>query len=236
MKKALHTLLALLVLASAAGVATAQVPQQKCPTCGKPYSECPYKFEHPKKTTSTSNKGKQQTTPKKNSNSGKVTSGNQKSKNASGQKDNRNGNGNDARNVTKSKPVNAQTSKPVEQPAKKPEPEKVFKSVDQMPQFPGGDAGLMDYLSTHIQYPGMAAENRIQGKVIVQFVVEKDGSVGEVKVVRSVDMELDREAVRVVKSLPNFTPGRMNGQVVRVWYTLPITFKLRETAKVQSGH
>ena len=112
---------------------------------------------------------------------------------------------------------------------KKPEPvkEEVFKSVEQMPTFPGGDAALMKYLSTHIQYPTVAAENNIQGRVIVQFVVTKTGDVGEVKVVRSVDRDLDKEAVRVCKTLPKFVPGRMNGQAVNVWYTLPVNFKLQ---------
>lgn len=105
--------------------------------------------------------------------------------------------------------------------------EEVFKSVEQMPTFPGGDAALMKFLSSHIQYPTMAQENGIQGKVIVQFVVGKDGKVGEVKVARSVDKELDKEAVRVCKSLPKFVPGRQNGQAVSVWYTLPVTFKLQ---------
>jgi len=101
--------------------------------------------------------------------------------------------------------------------------------VEQMPQFPGGDAALMKYLSSHINYPPMAAENNVQGKVILQFVVEKDGRVGEVKIARSVDKDLDREAIRVVKSLPKFTPGRQNGYAVRVWYTLPVNFKLQGT-------
>lgn len=110
---------------------------------------------------------------------------------------------------------------------KKPEPEQVFVSVEQMPKFPGGDAELMKYIQDHLRYPTMAAENNIQGKVVVQFVVTKNGSVGEVKVIRSRDQDLDKEAVRVVKSLPNFIPGRMNGQPVNVWYTLPINFKLQ---------
>lgn len=103
----------------------------------------------------------------------------------------------------------------------------VFTAVEQMPQFPGGEAELMKYLSTHIKYPTMAMENNIQGQVVVQFVVQKDGSIGEVKVVRSKDPDLDREAVRVVKTLPNFIPGKMNGQAVNVWYTLPVRFKLQ---------
>ena len=110
---------------------------------------------------------------------------------------------------------------------KKPEPEKVFTAVEQMPQFPGGDAELMKWLSKNIKYPTMAMENNIQGQVIVQFVVTKTGDVGEVKVVRSVDKDLDREAVRVCKSLPKFIPGKMNGQAVNVWYTLPVRFKLQ---------
>ena len=75
----------------------------------------------------------------------------------------------------------------------------------------------------------MAAENNVQGKVIVQFVVDKTGKVGEVKVVRNVDKDLDNEAIRVCKALPKFTPGRQNGRPVSVWYTLPIQFKLQGT-------
>lgn len=107
------------------------------------------------------------------------------------------------------------------------EPEKVFTAVEQMPQFPGGDLELMKFLSKNIKYPTMAMENNIQGRVIVQFVVTKTGAIGEVKVVRSVDRDLDREAIRVCKSLPKFTPGKMNGQAVNVWYTLPVNFKLQ---------
>ena len=105
--------------------------------------------------------------------------------------------------------------------------EKVFTAVEQMPQFPGGEAELMKYISNNIKYPTMAMENNIQGRVVVQFVVTSTGKIGEVKVVRSKDPDLDKEAVRVVKSLPNFIPGKMNGQAVNVWYTLPITFKLQ---------
>jgi protein TonB len=96
-----------------------------------------------------------------------------------------------------------------------------------MPEFPGGEAALMKYLKSHVIYPPMAAKNDVQGHVIAQFVVNEDGSVGEVKVVRSLDKDLDREAIRVVKSLPKFTPGRQNGEAVNVWYTLPVPFKLK---------
>lgn len=105
--------------------------------------------------------------------------------------------------------------------------EQVFSSAYQMPSFPGGDAALMEFLRTHIRYPQAAADKDVQGKVIVQFVVTKTGRVGEVKVARGVDPDLDREAVRVCKALPAFTPGRnAEGKPVNVWYTLPITFKL----------
>lgn len=104
--------------------------------------------------------------------------------------------------------------------------ESVFTAVDQMPQFPGGDAALMKFLSNNINYPRVSMENGVQGRVIVQFIVTKNGSIGEVKIVRSVDRDLDNEAIRLCKSLPNFIPGKMNGKPVNVWYTLPITFKL----------
>ena len=102
-----------------------------------------------------------------------------------------------------------------------------FRSVEQMPQFPGGEIALMKYLQSHINYPPTAAKYDIEGKVVVQFVVKKDGSIGEIKVVRSVP-ELDAEAIRVCRSLPNFIPGRQNGVPVNVLYTIPVTFKLQE--------
>ena len=114
--------------------------------------------------------------------------------------------------------------KPVEKPVEKTE--EVFQSVEQMPQFPGGEVALMKFLQSHINYPPMAAENNVQGRVVVQ---DKTGRVGEVIIARSVDKDLDKEAVRVCKSLPKFTPGRQNGQPVSVWYTLPVTFKLQGT-------
>lgn len=101
----------------------------------------------------------------------------------------------------------------------------VYRSVEQMPRFQGGEAALMKYIESHINYPPMAAY--IEGHVIVQFVVKKDGSIGDVNVVRSLYKGLDAEAVRVIKSLPKFTPGRQNGEAVNVWYTLPVPFKLK---------
>ena len=144
---------------------------------------------------------------------------------AFGQKDNEKGT--EDRNVTRTLKEEVVVEKKEEKP--KEVKEEVFRSVEQMPQFPGGEAALMKYLQSHINYPPMAAENNVQGRVVVQFVVDKTGKVGEVKVVRSVDKDLDKEAVRVCKSLPKFTPGRQNGQPVSVWYTLPVTFKLQGT-------
>ena len=106
------------------------------------------------------------------------------------------------------------------------EDNKVFTAVEQPPTFPGGEAALMKYLGSHIKYPPVCEENGIQGRVVVQFVVTKTGHIGEVKVVRGKDPDLDKEAVRVVKSLPKFNPGKMNGNAVNVWYTLPVNFKL----------
>ena len=105
---------------------------------------------------------------------------------------------------------------------------KIFDSVEQEPQFPGGQTALLKYIADHIKDPTAAQENGIQGRVTVQFVVTKNGSVGQVRVVRGKDPDLDKEAVRVVKSLPKFTPGKMNGHPVNVWYTVPITFKLMQ--------
>jgi len=113
-------------------------------------------------------------------------------------------------------------------PEPKPEKEEVFTSAAHMPSYPGGDAALMKYLQKNLRYPQAAQDNNIQGKVVVQFVVTKSGKIGEVKVVRGVDKDLDREAVRVCKSLPAFSPGRNAvGDPVNVWYTLPVTFKLQ---------
>lgn len=104
--------------------------------------------------------------------------------------------------------------------------EEVFRAVEQMPSYPGGDAALYKAINDNLRYPPVAAENNIQGQVVVQFVVHKDGSIGKVVVARGVDPDLDKEAVRVTKKLGKFSPGRNNGQPVAVWYTLPIRFKL----------
>lgn len=108
----------------------------------------------------------------------------------------------------------------------KEEENKVFDVVEQMPSFPGGNAALMNYLGQNIKYPVIAEENGIQGRVIVQFVVGKDGHISDVRVAKSVDPSLDKEAVRVVRGMPRWIPGKQNGQAVTVRYTLPVTFRL----------
>ncbi|MBF1577843.1 MAG: energy transducer TonB, partial [Prevotella sp.] len=112
--------------------------------------------------------------------------------------------------------------------APKPEPKqevenKVFTVAEVMPSFPNVNA----WLASHIQYPAVAAENGVQGRVIVKFVVGRDGSVSQAQIVRGVDQALDREALRVVNSMPKWSPGMNNGQPANVWFTLPITFKLQ---------
>ena len=104
---------------------------------------------------------------------------------------------------------------------------KIFTVVEQMPMFPGGDAALMGYLRDNMHYPTLAAENGVQGRVVVGFVVERDGSITDVNVLRSVDPSLDREAMRVVKAMPKWTPGKQNGSAVRVKYQVPVTFRLQ---------
>ena len=114
----------------------------------------------------------------------------------------------------------------IQEKPKEEKKEQVFRHVEQMPEFPGGEAALMKYINDNIRYPVMAIENGVQGRVTVQFVVTKDGSVGNVTVLRGVDRNLDEEAVRVCKTLPKFIPGKQNGQPVNVWFTLPVTFRL----------
>jgi len=104
--------------------------------------------------------------------------------------------------------------------------EKVFDVVEQMAAFPGGESELLAYVGKNLQYPAIAQENGVQGTVIVRFKVEKDGSIANIQVVRSLDPVCDKEAIRIIKSLPRFIPGKQNGVNVAVWYTFPVKFKL----------
>ncbi len=113
---------------------------------------------------------------------------------------------------------------PVEE---KPKEEKIFVAVEQPAEFPGGTAAMMKWLNNNIRYPEAAQQNDIQGKVVVNFVVEKDGSIAQVKIAKGVDKDLDREAIRVVKKMPRWQPGKNNGVPVRSYFNLPVTFRLQ---------
>lgn len=116
----------------------------------------------------------------------------------------------------------------VKQEVQEAEPEEVpFVVVEEMPAYPGGDAALLKYIAEHTTYPDVAKENNIQGRVIVRFCVTAKGGVSQVSVMKGVDPELDAEAMRVVKSLPPFKPGKQGGKPVPVWYMVPITFTLK---------
>ena len=118
-------------------------------------------------------------------------------------------------------PVEAQPEVKTEEPA-----QEIFVVVEEDPSFPGGEAALYKYISDHIRYPEVARENNIQGKVILKFCVTAKGGVSQISVLKGVDPELDAEAVRVVKTLPPFKPGKQGGRPVPVWYVMPIKFQL----------
>lgn len=110
----------------------------------------------------------------------------------------------------------------------KPENDSIYQIVDEMPQYPGGEKAMMEYVANNVKYPQEAKDKEIQGRVFVSFVVEKDGSVSTVKVVRGIGGGCDEEAVRVIKSMPKWQPGKMKGEPVRVSYMMPINFKLKD--------
>ena len=105
--------------------------------------------------------------------------------------------------------------------------QEIFTVVEKMPEFPGGPAALMKYLSTSIKYPVIAQENGIQGRVSITFVVNKDGSIVDAKVLKGIDPSLDKEALRVINAMPKWNPGEQRGKPVRVKYTVPVTFRLQ---------
>ena len=105
--------------------------------------------------------------------------------------------------------------------------DKVYEKAEVMPEFPGGEQAMMKFVAENVQYPEEAKEKEISGRVLVGFIVEKDGSVNEVKIVRGIGGGCDEEAVRVVKAMPKWKPGKQKGKPVRVHYTLPLTFKLQ---------
>jgi len=107
-----------------------------------------------------------------------------------------------------------------------PPEEKIFIVVEENPEFPGGNSALFKFISENVIYPDEAQKNNIQGKVILKFVVEPDGSVGKILILRGIDPLLDNEAIRVVKALPKFRPGRQGGVAVPVWFSIPIFFNI----------
>lgn len=108
-----------------------------------------------------------------------------------------------------------------------PEEQQIFQVVEEMPEYPGGMAECLKFLAKNIKYPTIAQENGVQGRVIVQFVVNRDGSIVDPVVMRSVDPYLDKEALRVIQMMPKWKPGKQRGKAVRVKYTVPVTFKLQ---------
>ena len=126
------------------------------------------------------------------------------------------------------KDVEVVIAPPVEAPEEEEEEEEIFMIVESMPEFPGGQQAMMRYIAENIKYPVIAQENGIQGRVICQFVVEKDGKVSDFQVVRSSgEASLDKEAQRVIGSMPKWKPGKQRGKPVRVKYTLPVNFRLQ---------
>ena len=105
--------------------------------------------------------------------------------------------------------------------------QKVFDVVEQMPEYPGGQAALFEYLSKNIKYPADAEKKKVEGKVFVTFVVDSDGKITDVSLLKKVFPSLDAEAIRVISAMPNWIPGKQKGQVVRVKYTVPIMFRLK---------
>ena len=110
---------------------------------------------------------------------------------------------------------------------KKTSNDKVFEKVEDMPEFPGGEQAMMDFVAKNVQYPKEAMEKGISGRVMVGFIVEKDGSISETEVVKGIGGGCDEEAVRVVKAMPKWKPGKEKGKPVRVSYMMPITFRLQ---------
>ena len=105
--------------------------------------------------------------------------------------------------------------------------QKVFDIVEQMPEYPGGQAALFEFISKNVKYPEDAVKKKVEGKVFVTFVVDTDGKITDVSLLRKVFPSLDAEAIRVISAMPNWIPGRQKGQAVRVKYTVPIMFRLK---------
>lgn len=127
--------------------------------------------------------------------------------------------------VNRTKQVSTNNVK--KQPAAKlEEDDEVYVVAEELPEFPGGHAALIAYIQKNINYPADAAKNGIQGRVWVSFIVEKDGSLSDIEIIRSPDSSFSKEAIRVLSSMPKWKPGKQNGKIVRVKWSMPVTFKL----------
>lgn len=121
-------------------------------------------------------------------------------------------------------PPPAEITKPVE--IEKPREEEIFTTVEQNPEFPGGVSAMYKYIGQNIKYPAAAQRANVAGKVFVRFVVERDGSIGDVQVMKGIGFGCDEEAIRVIKSMPKWSPGKQNGRTVRVFYNMPVSYVL----------
>lgn len=121
------------------------------------------------------------------------------------------------------KPIVSENSELLQQEKDKP-----FTVVDEMPKYPGGEKAMMEYIATNLKYPELAAKENIQGRVVIRFIISKTGKISDITVVRSLDSRCDEEAMRVVREMPTWTPGKQKGQAVAVYYTLPILYKLKK--------
>jgi TonB family protein len=133
--------------------------------------------------------------------------------------------------VNMSVPISTDSIRKAKPDIDKPDKNGIYYVVEKMPQFPGGESELMNYIAKSIKYPADAQAKGIQGRIITRFVVNKQGKVEQAEIIRGVDLSCDNEALRVINAMPQFIPGEQNGEKVSVYYTLPITFKLTDNSK-----
>ncbi|MCU0324005.1 MAG: TonB family protein [Spirosomaceae bacterium] len=132
--------------------------------------------------------------------------------------------GEESEEIAAAPPPPVEEAKPAE--IEKPREDEIFTSVEQQPEFPGGNIEALKYIGKNLKYPSAAQRANVSGKVFVKFVVEKDGSIGDVQILKGIGFGCDEEASRVIKTMPKWSPGKQNGRNVRVWFTLPISFVL----------
>jgi TonB family protein len=128
--------------------------------------------------------------------------------------------------ANKSIPISADSLRKERQSLEKPDKDGIYQMAEKMPQFPGGEKALLEYIGHNLKYPRIAQRNGIQGRVIIRFVIDEEGKVKNVNVLRGLDADCDYEALRVITNLPNFIPAEQKGEKVSVYFTIPITFRL----------